>query len=110
MAREMRKALEMEEFAMTEFGASVIGVIIGGILHMVTESLFDTLLKDRYPDKYPLYSTGITSSIFTTIAVIMFIYGKRTGMRLLEYIGAGIIFVEVGSWLDMIRVSFAVAR
>jgi predicted lysophospholipase L1 biosynthesis ABC-type transport system permease subunit len=108
MAREMRAALKMEEFSMSEFGAAAMGVVVGAILHMIVESLFDTLLQTKYPEKYPLYSTGITASIFTTVAVVLFVYGKRAGYRLLEYLGAGIIFVEISQWLDMVRVTFAV--
>lgn len=107
MARE-KMARVMDEFGNWEFGSTALGVLVGAILHMLAESVFDSFLKEKYPEKYPMYSTAISAGVFTTIATVLFLYGKRAKNRMMEYIGAGIFFVEIPAWLDLIRVSFEI--
>lgn len=109
MARE-RAGKIMDEFGNWEFGSTALGVFIGAILHMLSESVFDSFLKEKYPEKYPMYSTAISAGIFTTVAAVLFLYGKKTKTRMLEYLGAGLFFVEIPAWLDLIRVSFEIKK
>jgi len=101
---------KVEELSGHEFGLTVSGVVLGSILHMVSESMFDKFLETRYPEKYTLYSTGITSGIFTTVGVALILYARKAKMYVLQYFGAGMIFVELQSWLDMLRISFELKR
>ena len=101
---------KVDELSGHEFGLTVSGVVIGSILHMVSESMFDKFLEAKYPEKYTLYSTGITSGIFTTIGVALILWSRRAKMNVLGYFGAGMVFVELQSWLDMVRISFELAR
>jgi len=111
MALERRRVrVPMEEFVASELGVTVIGALTGGVLHMIAESVLDSFLEGKYPEKYPVYSTGIAAGIFTTAGVGLLIYGKRAGFHFLEYLGGGIILAEIVQWLDMVRVSFEVAR
>jgi len=100
----------VDELTGHEFGLTVSGVVIGSILHMVSESMFDKFLETRYPEKYSLYSTGITSGIFTTVGVVLILWSRKAKMNVLGYFGAGMIFVELQSWLDMLRISFELKR
>lgn len=111
MALERRRVhVPMDEFLGSELGVTLIGSVLGAVLHMITESMFDAFLETKYPEKYPVYSTGISAAIFTSAGVGMLIYGKRAKYPFLQYIGGGIILVEIVQWLDMVRVSFEVAR
>ncbi len=105
-----RKFLPMEEFATSELGATVLGGIVGSVLHMITESIMDSFLESKYPVKYPVYSTGISAGIFTSIGAALLLYGRKGKYAALQYIGGGIILVELTQWFDMVRVSFEIAR
>lgn len=109
MALERRRVhVPMEEFAMSELGVTIMGSVMGAILHMISESAWDSFLEDKYPTKYPVYSTAISASIFTTIGIVMIIYGRKKEIYFLQYFGGGIILAEVAQWLDMVRVSFEI--
>ncbi len=100
----------VEEFATSEIGMTAVGVVIGAVVHMLGESLFDGFFESRHPDKYPVYSTGATSGVLTTVAVALILYGGSVRWYLLQYLGAGFLFVEIGSWLDIVRVNFEIGR
>lgn len=105
-----RQILPMEEFATSELGVTVIGAVMGSVLHMISESILDSFLAPKYPEKYPVYSTGIAAGIFTSIGAALLLYGRKTKYAFLQYLGGGIILVELTQWLDMVRVSFEIGR
>ncbi len=99
-----------DEFAKSEIGMTFVGVVLDSIFHMIAESLFDKLLATRYPEKYTLYSTGLSAGIFTTIGIALAVYGKSVRYYVLQYIGWGMVASEVSSWMDMVRLSFEIKR
>jgi hypothetical protein len=109
MAQGLRRGA-VEEFAKGEVGMVFAGVFIDSILHMMAESLFDKLLQTKYPEKYVLYSTGLATGIFTAIGVVLAFYGMRIKWYILQYMGWGMVFSEISSWLDMFRISFELKR
>ena len=100
----------LEEFSSSEVGFTFVGVLIGSITHMMLESGLDRILEPRYPEKYVLYSTGIASATFTTIGLALAQYGSKVKYHLLQYIGWGMVFSEISSWMDMFRISFELKR
>jgi len=107
MAERLRR---LEEFSGSEVGFTFVGVLIDSITHMMAESGLDRVLEDKYPEKYPLYSTGIASGIHTAIGVALALYGGKIRYHLLQYIGWGMVFSEISSWMDMFRISFELKR
>jgi len=97
----------VEYFSTKEIGLTFAGVALDSISHAIAESLLDKVLEPKYPEKYALYSTGIASAIHTAIGIILAIRGGlKAAHPVLQYIGWGMVFSEVSSWLDMIRISF----
>jgi len=99
-----------DEFAKSEIGMTFVGVIMDSIFHMIAESLFDKLLSETYPEKYTLYSTGLSAGILTAIGVSLAVYGKSVKYYVLQYIGWGMVASEISSWMDMVRLSFEIKR
>lgn len=99
-----------DEFAKSEIGMTFVGVVMDSIFHMIAESLFDKLLETRYPEKYTLYSTGLSAGILTMIGISLAVYGKSVRYYVLQYIGWGMVASEVSSWMDMVRLSFEIKR
>lgn len=108
MAVERWKKADL--FAKSEIGMTFVGVVGDSLIHMVMESVFDKLLETRYPEKYTLYSTGLSAGILTTIGIALAIYGKSVRYYVLQYIGWGMVASEISSWLDMVRLSFEIKR
>ncbi|GAI27452.1 unnamed protein product [marine sediment metagenome] len=99
-----------DEFAKSEVGMTFVGVVLDSVFHMISESVFDKLLETRYPEKYTLYSTGISAGILTTVGISLAIYGRSVRYYVLQYIGWGMVFSEISSWMDMVRLSFEITR
>ena len=97
----------IEEFAPAELANTAVGILTGAFGHMILESAFDNFLKDRYPENYILYSTGLTSLIFLATSAALYVYGRRPGWELLQYIAGGILLSELVQITDMIHVSFS---
>lgn len=95
-----------DEFAPSEVGAVSFGVVGGAVGHMLFESLFDGILKDRGIENYEVWSTLLTTGIFTVFAIGAYLYGRRPGLQWLQYVAGGIVFVEIVQILDLIRVKF----
>lgn len=109
MAGLLRRGIDV--LSGEEIGTLALGTVVDSVVHMLGESLFDKFLETKYPEKYPLYSTGITSGILTAIGAGMYIIGtKKKEYVGLQYVGAGFLLSEVSSWLDMIRVNFEIGR
>ena len=102
----------VEYFSTKEVGLTFAGVLLDSVTHTIAESLLDRALEPRYPEKYTLYSTGVASGIHTAVGLFLAIYGgvKGRAYPILQYIGWGMVFSEVSSWLDMIRISFELKR
>jgi len=98
----------IEEFAPAEIANTAVGVAGGAFGHMLLESALDNFFKPRYPENYWIYSTGITSAVFLAIAIGLYLYGRRPGRELFQYIAGGILLTELVQLLDMIQVSFAI--
>jgi len=98
----------VEYFSTKEVGLTFAGVLLDSITHAVAESLLDKVFEPRYPEKYALYSTGVASGIHTAVGLFLALFGGIRGRTspYLQYIGWGMVFSEVSSWLDMIRISF----
>jgi len=99
---------KIEEFAPAELANSVIGTVSSAIGHTLVESALDNYLKDKFPENYMVYSTGITSAIFLAIAGVLFFRGRKPGWEWLQYIAGGIILCEIVQLLDLVHVSLAV--
>jgi len=97
----------IEEFAPAELANTAVGILTGAFGHMILESAFDNFLKDRYPEDYILYSTGLTTAIFLAIGAALYVYGRRPGWEMLQYIAGGILLSELVQITDMIHVSFS---
>jgi len=97
----------IEEFAPAELANTAVGILTGAFGHMILESAFDNFLKDRYPENYILYSTGLTTAIFLAIGAALYVYGRRPGWEMLQYIAGGILLSELVQLTDMIHVSFS---
>jgi len=98
----------VEYFSTKEVGLTFAGVLLDSITHAVAESLLDKVFEPKYPDKYALYSTGTATAIHTALGLFLALYGGIRGRTspYLQYIGWGMVFSEVSSWLDMIRINF----
>lgn len=96
----------VEEFSHSEVGFTFMGVLFDSIIHMITESALDRILESYYPDNYPLYSTLVASGAFTAAGIGIAAYGHKVRYPVLQYVGWGMVFSEISSWLDMVRVSF----
>ncbi|GAH70420.1 unnamed protein product [marine sediment metagenome] len=114
MERDIRMAVDRwkraDEFARSEVGMTFVGVVLDSVFHMIAESVFDKLLETRYPEKYTLYSTGLSAGILTTVGLSLAVYGGRIRWYVMQYIGWGMVFSEVSSWMDMVRLSFEIKR
>lgn len=109
MAGVLRRGIDI--LSGEEVGTLVLGAAVDSVVHMLGESLFDKFLETKYPEKYPLYSTGITSGILTSVGGAMYVIGaKNPEYRGLQYVGAGFLLSEISSWLDMVRVNFEIGR
>ena len=100
----------IEEFAPGELANTAVGILAGAFGHMILESAFDNFLKSRYPENYILYSTGLTSLIFVATSAALYVYGRRPGWEMLQYIAGGILLSELVQITDMIHVSFELGR
>ena len=98
---------KFDKFAPAELANTAVGILTGAFGHMILESAFDNFLKDRYPENYILYSTGLTSLIFLATGAALYIYGRRPGWEMLQYIAGGILLSELVQLTDMIHVSFS---
>lgn len=97
----------VEQYAPAELVNTGVGLGIGALGHMGLESVFDNFFEPRYPDTYPLYSTGAAAAILVPIGLGLYFYGRKPGLEWLQYIAGGIFLAELVQILDMVRVSFS---
>jgi len=84
------------------------GIIVDTICHIVGENFFDNYFKDKYPQNYFVYSTGVTSAAMGIVATILFLVSRKPEFTWVQYIVGGIILGELVQLLDLIRVTLGV--
>lgn len=99
----------VDQYTTPEFLNTATGVFLGTLTHVFGESLADRYYKERYPEKYPVYSTLTVTALIGAVSLALFWYSrKRAGWEFAQYLIGGFLLVELVQILDLIRVQFFV--